>query len=1334
MTINKPRLQAGALLLLSPLLLTACGSDKKTTTPIPVESTAESLSSTGNLDLVNGQSSQLNFVISYSDNSTKAIDASELNFADCSTDSVSIDNSGTLSAASSASSITATCPVTWNELLLTLEVSVRDSDATASAIRISPSGPLNLTLNAKQQLSLVGSYSDGSTIIPNDATWSCDNGLDINNNELSTSALGSADCTVTWQQQNATITVNTKGDSQDTLTAISFDNSISSCLNVGVTRQLSVSGNYSISGNKDISTLVSWSCDGGIVSIVDGELSANMTGMDFCTASLDNIEQSTKICIANGGDEYTVLEISGASSAPLAVGSTLGLSAEATDPQLTPKDVSKLGAWSCTDSAIASIDSNGILSANAIGNTDCKLEWQGLKDEFSVSIIECLPGCEPLPAGISLVPNANFSMNVAQQALLQARGNYDHNVADETDPQAFTWSCSNSAVASVDQQGIVTAKAEGSSDCSASWNGHKEAITITVEKSGPEVDGFTLFLLKPSDWAECRVYLFKDSTALGAQFPGETMTAIDGDWCQYKIADTISQTDLVFSDGTDSDAKKSDDITAVTESGCYDGSWKTLDQCEFANSAANPSASAQPAGGTFLSNELKVTLNTSNSSTAFYALEANKACSQGTAFSSGDKISIGQQLALDESTTLYLCAKQGAIFTTQEYVYSKKELIETGYRLGATWSASETHFSIWSPDSSNVKLFLDGEGELDMQARSDGDGYSDVYEITVSGDQHLKEYNFIINGQGTMDPYAKMVKPGGNAIVMNMSTSEPSGGWAPIADNGYYQEREDAIIYEMSVRDFTKNSNSGVSGNNGKFIAMTEAGTKNGSDATGIDHIVDLGVTHIQIMPMYDFDSCSDGGCYSWGYDPSNYNVPEESYGSAGHTDYVGRASEVKNMINEFHKRGIRVIIDVVYNHNSGTFAGRMGNITNKYFNGGNMSGTGNALESHVPMVSRMIQDSLEYWVSEYHVDGFRFDLIGIFDYEAVGVWAQNLENKFSSQNLQFYGEPWDGTFGCSDYVDWWTTVHPSGKPACDAEGLANGFTTHPLFDNRPKNRLREGNLGNLVDQHVGVFNDQLRNGIKGDSNNDGKGKGYIFDDLSNYDDGLGILGVVNGLAGSLQDTNSHDATLPDFISTFALDPEQTINYVSAHDNLGLWDKLIAWKNDTGASDEHIRNLDKFAMSIVLTSQGVPFIHGGDEMLRDKQGEHNSYDKPDSVNQINWDWLSQNRDAVEFYKALIQLRRDHKALRMNTWQQIKDNVSITQASDNEKVIFNAINGAAVFDTWDDILIIYNPSDDYSATLPAGNWSIALQNNEANSTGSASGTVLVKGSSMMVLHK
>jgi pullulanase len=645
---------------------------------------------------------------------------------------------------------------------------------------------------------------------------------------------------------------------------------------------------------------------------------------------------------------------------------------------------------------------------------------------------------------------------------------------------------------------------------------------------------------------------------------------------------------------------------------------------------------------------------------------------------------------------------------------------------GVTYSASQSTFAIWSPDHLDVKLKLAGV-LYPMAKAPDANGYSNVYTVTVPGNHHLKHYSFVLDGKTVRDPYGVMVDASTSSatpdnIVLDLSTTNLSTGWAATPA---MVQREDAIIYEVHVRDFTVDASSGVDvAKRGKFAGMTQTGTTlNGAGVvkTGIDHLKELGVTHVQLLPIYDFGTCSplmvqdptnpvpDANpypsplCYNWGYDPVNFNVPEERYAS-NQADPVARVRELKTMINEFHKNGIRVIMDVVYNHtyNKAVF----GDISSKYYTALDLSGTGNSIDVKNPMVARMIRDSLEYWAREYNLDGFRFDLMGIYDRSVVADWSNYLNQQFPGRNLLIYGEPW------------------------------NGYATDPA----EADRVRLGSVGTIVNAHVGVFNSKYRDALKGDGDSSGN-FGFIFN-AGDYwgtgqwnGNGAALGPVSSGMVGSPRYYNAGGVLPNTWDPMFALDPEQSINYVDAHDNYCLNDKVDAWASANGqaANTGYKERIQHFALGSILTAQGISFLHGGSEFKRSKGGDKNSYRSPDSINSFKWGLKATNPTIMAMVKKLIAMRKNHPALRLNSWQAVRDNVKSDQQS--KSLVLTTINGAAVGDSWKQILIVQNSGGNASINLPAGTWYVALEQSNPNLAERAiAGTVVAEGTALTVLYQ
>jgi pullulanase len=525
-----------------------------------------------------------------------------------------------------------------------------------------------------------------------------------------------------------------------------------------------------------------------------------------------------------------------------------------------------------------------------------------------------------------------------------------------------------------------------------------------------------------------------------------------------------------------------------------------------------------------------------------------------------------------------------------------------------------------------------------------------------------------VGGVAVRDPYAQMVEPGTTrGIVIDSSAITPTGGsWAPRPSLG---NREDAVLYELGVRDFTIDATSGVDqAKRGKFLGLVQTGTTHNGVKTGVDHLKELGVTAVQIMPAFDFGSTVP----NWGYDPANYNVPEEQYSQF--TAPEDRIREFKDMVNEFHKNGIRVIMDVVYNHTYSKSV--LQGITGKYYTPTDLSGTGNSIDDGNPMVSRMIQDSLEHWVEDYNIDGFRFDLIGVHYYNNVSTWANHLQASFPDRGLLLYGEPWNGA----------------------------------AFDSQEAQKVRYGTVPALGPVHVGVFNGVYRDAIRGGTDNN----------VMAYMGGTGNPGAIAfGMRGSPTDNRSTAPVADLWTPAYAYDPEQTLNYASIHDNLNLYDK-ITYSGGSGGTNGTAGRIDRFAVGMVLTSQGIPVIAEGDEFLRSKvvNGDYdtakNSYNASDAVNAIHWGDKTANANVFRYYRDAIALRKSTAALRLTTWDAVHNQMT---AQVDGTVVIGRLSASASAPTSYDTVVVDNPTaSTYHVTLPAGTWTKVLDTNGAVSAG------------------
>ena len=656
-----------------------------------------------------------------------------------------------------------------------------------------------------------------------------------------------------------------------------------------------------------------------------------------------------------------------------------------------------------------------------------------------------------------------------------------------------------------------------------------------------------------------------------------------------------------------------------------------------------------------------------------------------------------------------------------EYTYE-------GDDLGATWTAEATTFRLWAPTAAQVlvNLYTAGEGGESLGQVEMTKDVNGTWIATVEGDLNGTYYTYSVTRKGetveACDPYARTTGVNGNrAMVINLDSTDPAG-WAE--DDYVVQDNyTDAVIWELHVRDFSIDESSGMV-NKGKYLAFTEKGTTvPGTDiSTGIDYMVDLGVNYVHLLPVYDINSVDETtGGYNWGYDPKNYNVPEGSYSTDPYNGAV-RVGEFKQMVQSLHNNGIGVIMDVVYNHvaDAGQFC--FNQIVPGYFSRvhddgsyQSNSGCGNDTASERSMVSKYIVDSVLYWNTEYHIDGFRWDLVGLIDYETINAVMEAVHAV--NPDIIFYGEGWEM---CS-----WTTKD-EGEWANDP--YSKKMTIQPN--------------DKLVNTEAGVFaffNDTIRNVIHGG----------VF---TATDKGF-VCGMNQWTKETVTDSYmaySQWGSNSERVDT----PLQTVNYASCHDNYTLFDHFtvdaldlngLALSAENAAKvAEQAAKYNNLAAAYYITAQGVPFIHAGEEMLRSKphtdaEGnfvfDHNSYSSGDGVNSFKWAELQNelNAASVEYYKGLIAFRKAHPALRMTEQTEILSAMTALETgSDNVIAILN--KGGKVENA--EILTVINAGTDTTVTLPEGKWNVYVNATTAGTEviETVEGTVTVAGTSAMILVK
>lgn len=598
---------------------------------------------------------------------------------------------------------------------------------------------------------------------------------------------------------------------------------------------------------------------------------------------------------------------------------------------------------------------------------------------------------------------------------------------------------------------------------------------------------------------------------------------------------------------------------------------------------------------------------------------------------------------------------------------------------------SGTHFRLWSPESNAARVLIYNTDRnttaidsLEMTKAEQG-----TWKISVPEKLYGKFYTFQINHKGkwldeTPGVWAKAVGTNGRrAAIIDFSTTNPAG-WDN--DNGpEIGSIADVIIYEMHHRDFSIHPSSGIV-NKGKFLALTEQGTRSIlGDKTGIDHLKELGITHVHILPSYDYNSVDESQLasnkYNWGYDPYNYNAPEGSY-STNPANPATRILEMKQMIKSLHDAGIGVIMDVVYNHTANNDDSNFSLTAPGYYyryrqdgSYSDASGCGNETASEHEQMRNYIVNSVKYWAEEYHIDGFRFDLMAIHDTETMNKVAKTL--KEVNPRIFVYGEGWT----CGD---------------------------SPLPVER---RALKENVAKM--EGIAVFSDDLRDAVKGHYSN-GENRGFATNATGNKE--TVKIGIVASTAHPQVDyTKGNNSKF-----AYATAPTQIINYVSCHDDFSLTDKLhVSMK---GASEEEMMRAARLAQTIVFTSQGTPFMFAGEEIFRDKKGIHNTYNKPDSVNAIDWTLKHKNAEQFNYYCELTKLRKAHPAFRMTTAEQIAKHIVFDNTAEDNLISYS-IKDNANGDSWKEIKLIFNGSNEVAEVkVKKGEWTIIAQDGQLKADG------------------
>ncbi len=577
-----------------------------------------------------------------------------------------------------------------------------------------------------------------------------------------------------------------------------------------------------------------------------------------------------------------------------------------------------------------------------------------------------------------------------------------------------------------------------------------------------------------------------------------------------------------------------------------------------------------------------------------------------------------------------------------------------GNDLGVTYTKDQTKIRIWAPTATAVELYIYRESLGGSPIRIDQfvKANEGTWVIILSGDLEGYYYTIRVNDGIWMNETpgvdARAVGTNGQRGLIFDSVKTNPEGWE--SDRRITLKHvTDALIYELHVRDFSISASSGIK-NRGKYLAFTEEGTVSPQGlSTGIEHLKEMGITHVHLLPVYDFltvDELEPDQSYNWGYDPQNFNSPEGSY--ASNPADTSRITELKMLVQSLHRAGIGVVFDVVYNHTAFTRRSWFNQTVPGYYyrqksNGtfSNASGCGNEMATERPMVRKYIIDSLRYWANEFHADGFRFDLMGIYDLETMNQIRASLDS--ISPSILIYGEGW----------------------AADRSPLDEHW------------RAVKANVTRL--NRIAVFNDDFRDGIKGD-NFVSTSKGFVSGQTIQEEN------IKFGMVGACYHPQIVYGYVERSKAPWAAEPWQCINYASCHDNFTLYDKLAL--SCPEATADELSRMVMMAGALVLTSQGIPFLHAGDEMGRTKYGEHNSYKSPDRINQIDWERKSTYLQIFSYYQSLIRLRKEHPAFRMTSSAEIRDHLIFStdyQPGVASYVLVNHAND----DDWRTILLVFN---------------------------------------------
>ena len=606
-----------------------------------------------------------------------------------------------------------------------------------------------------------------------------------------------------------------------------------------------------------------------------------------------------------------------------------------------------------------------------------------------------------------------------------------------------------------------------------------------------------------------------------------------------------------------------------------------------------------------------------------------------------------------------------------------------------SYTPTETVFKVFAPENAKCFVVIDSDSiQMECTPTADDTLMTEgcIYKAVVQGDMKGKSYEFSVNGVKSPGVFAKAVTVNGQkGVVVDMRDTDPEG-WAN--DRGPRPERyADWCVYEMHHRDFSIARSDAQ--HPGKFLALTEP--------WAIEHLKELGINAVHILPSYDFGSVDetkpDVPQYNWGYDPVNYNVPEGSY-STDANDPLCRIREFKQMVQALHKAGICVILDVVYNHTYDIDHSNFQRTYPDYYYrvGSNGSGCGNETASDKPMMRRFMLESVKHWISEYHIDGFRFDLMGCHDIETMNAIRQTVDS--IDPHIFIYGEGWS-----------------AGQCALPNEQLA-----------------MKANIAQVP--RVAAFSDEIRDALRGPFSDDTKGA--FLAGIAGEEESLkaGIAGMVQHPQVDYTKVNYSDAP-------WAAEPTQMMSYVSCHDDMCLVDRLTASVNKSQVSNlkSQIIRLDLLAQTAVFTSQGVPFMLSGEELLRTKLGVHNSFESPDSINHLDWTNKERYPQVFDYYKSLIALRSHHPAFRLGSAELVRKHLSFLPVQDC--LVAYRLKDVAN-DDWQDIIVILNANAKaVKVGVPEGDYTVVCRDGriDEQGLGTASGPMVsVPAQSALIMHR